>query len=101
MRIIMGSLVLLASASACTSGGGDGASYPSPYPLGQALVIGESGENDDGDGQLVTVDASCDTEACAAVRERCGDQACSLAMIASAISAVPTAVGSLRSSLRS
>ena len=41
-----------------------------PYRLGQALVIGES----EG-GELTTVDAACDTEACAAVRERCGDEA--------------------------
>jgi hypothetical protein len=41
-----------------------------PYRLGQALVIGTT----EG-GQLVNVDESCDTAACEAVRERCGDRA--------------------------
>jgi hypothetical protein len=41
-----------------------------PYQLGQALVIGESAN-----GELVSVDEDCDTAACQAVRERCGDSA--------------------------
>ncbi len=71
MRITIGS-VFLALLFGCTKGGdgGGAASQPSPYPLGQALVIGESRE-----GQLVSVDAACNTEACSAVRERCGDPA--------------------------
>lgn len=41
-----------------------------PYRLGQALVIGES----EG-GELTSVNAACDTDACNAVRERCGSDA--------------------------
>jgi len=71
MRITTGS-VFLALLFGCTRGadGGSVTSVPSPYPLGQALVIGESPE-----GQLVSVDAACATETCSAVRERCGDPA--------------------------
>lgn len=72
MRIIIGS-ILLASLAGCTRGGGDdggGELVLSPYPLGQALVIGESPE-----AQLVSVDAACATDTCSAVRERCGDPA--------------------------
>jgi len=72
MRITIGSVLLLALAPGCTPDGGtrgNGAST-SPYPLGQALVIGESPE-----GQLMAVDGSCGTEVCTSVRERCGDAA--------------------------
>jgi hypothetical protein len=71
MRTTIG-FVFLALLAGCTRGGDGGAaaSGPSPYPLGQALVIGESPE-----AQLVSVDAACDTEACSAVRERCGEPA--------------------------
>jgi hypothetical protein len=41
-----------------------------PYTLGQALVIGESDS-----GELVAVDDGCDSAACQAVRERCGESA--------------------------
>jgi hypothetical protein len=41
-----------------------------PYQLGQALVIGETGSS-----ELVTVDENCDTTACQAVIERCGESA--------------------------
>src|SRR5690606_34478706 len=47
-----------------------GASALSPYPLGQALVIGETPE-----GRRETVSGRCDTEVCQAVRERCGEPA--------------------------
>src|SRR5262245_2441101 len=40
-----------------------------PYRLGQALVIGN------GRSELTNVDDGCDSEVCAAVRERCGDDA--------------------------
>jgi hypothetical protein len=70
MRNTIG-FVFLALFAGCTRGeGGSAAAGLSPYPLGQALVIGESRE-----GQLVSVDGACDTEACSAVRERCGDPA--------------------------
>jgi hypothetical protein len=68
MRITIGS-VFLALLFGCTRSGGSGPSGVSPYPLGQALVVGESSE-----AQLVSVDG-CDTEACGAARERCGDSA--------------------------
>lgn len=41
-----------------------------PYQLGQALVIGEGGS-----AEATNVDDGCDSEACDAVRERCGDDA--------------------------
>jgi hypothetical protein len=49
---------------------GDDRTGSMPYQLGQALVIGESAQ-----GELVSVDEDCDTAACNAVRERCGDSA--------------------------
>jgi hypothetical protein len=72
MRITIGSVFFLALLAGCTRGGdgGSATSVPSPYTLGQALVIGESPE-----GELVNVDASCATETCSAVRERCGEPA--------------------------
>lgn len=51
-------------------GSPSGQAEPSaPYRLGQALVIG------DGESELTNVDDGCDSAACAAVRERCGDDA--------------------------
>ncbi|HWO14464.1 MAG TPA: hypothetical protein VNN80_33390 [Polyangiaceae bacterium] len=41
-----------------------------PYPLGQALVIGQQEA-----ALLTSVDESCDSAACQAVRERCGEDA--------------------------
>lgn len=72
MRITIRSLFLLALLAGCTPDGGAGgtAEPESPYPLGQALVIGQGP-----DGQRVSVDDTCDTAACSAVRERCGDRA--------------------------
>lgn len=72
MRITIGFLLPLSLLAACTEKGTGGStdSAARPYTLGQALVIGESPE-----GQLVTVNATCDTETCVAVRERCGDEA--------------------------
>jgi hypothetical protein len=72
MRTTTGSVFFLALLAGCTRGGdgGSATSVPSPYTLGQALVIGESPE-----GELVNVDASCATETCSAVRERCGESA--------------------------
>jgi hypothetical protein len=40
-----------------------------PYTLGQALVIGQQ------EAALTSVDESCDSAACQAVRERCGEDA--------------------------
>jgi len=71
MRTTIAYMSTLVCLCACAKTGSSGEqTADAPYQLGQALVIGEN----EG-GQLVNVDESCDSAACAAVRERCGDQA--------------------------
>jgi len=73
MRFTIGHLFTWALLAGCTTNGNDGpgaSPSSSPYALGQALVIGESAG-----AQLVPVDDSCDSDACNAVRERCGKDA--------------------------
>jgi hypothetical protein len=55
---------------ACSSEERTASETVTPYSVGQALVIGE----DDGE-RTMAVDDDCDTEVCAAVRERCGEEA--------------------------
>jgi hypothetical protein len=72
MRATIGYVLASVWLSSCASGssGSTASDAPVPYRLGQALVIGEV----EG-GELTPVDGSCDSDVCAAVRERCGDQA--------------------------
>lgn len=72
MRATIGYILASLWLSSCTSGssGGPSSESPVPYRLGQALVIGEV----DG-GQVTSVDASCESDECVAVRERCGEGA--------------------------
>lgn len=70
MRISLGYILPLAWLCGCTSDGDDTSRSAAPYQLGQALVIGESSE-----ARLVSVDATCESEACRAVIERCREPA--------------------------
>jgi hypothetical protein len=70
MRTTIGYILPLLWICGCSESSSDPQATSTPYQLGQALVIGTT-EN----GQLVNVDESCDTPACEAVRERCGDRA--------------------------
>jgi len=71
MRTTIAYMSALVCLCACAKSGSSGErAADMPYRLGQALVIGEN----EG-GELVSVDESCDSAACQAVRERCGDQA--------------------------
>jgi hypothetical protein len=54
---------------ACSSEEREASNDVTPYRLGQALVIGD----EDG-GRLMVVDGDCDTTACEAVRESCGEE---------------------------
>lgn len=71
MRATIATVLPLLCFCACSEGSSSGHPAPSmPYRLGQALVIGEERS-----AELTNVDDSCDSEACAAVLERCGDDA--------------------------
>ena len=71
MRTTIAYMSTLVCLCACAESGSSGQhASETPYRLGQALVIGES----EG-GELVSVDESCDSAACQAVRDRCGEQA--------------------------
>jgi hypothetical protein len=72
MRTTIGYILPLLLICGCSESSGDARpeSDATPYQLGQALVIGTTE-----DGELVNVDDSCDTAACDAVRDRCGDSA--------------------------
>jgi hypothetical protein len=72
MRATIGYILASIVLSSCTSGssGSAGSDLSVPYRVGQALVIGEV----EG-GELTSIDPSCETEECAEVRERCGEQA--------------------------
>jgi hypothetical protein len=71
MRTTLGYILPLACFLACAQDDrGDAVASNMPYKLGQALVIGDSES-----GEIVAVDDSCDSPACQAVRERCGESA--------------------------
>lgn len=70
MRSIGFSLCALTLALGCSSSDEGSPKGSTPYQLGQALVIG----NEKG-GEPTVVDASCETAACEAARERCGEEA--------------------------
>ena len=71
MRTTIATILPLFCFFACTeSSSNGGATGDRPYQLGQALVIGEGGSAEPTD-----VNDGCDSEACQAVRERCGDDA--------------------------
>jgi hypothetical protein len=68
LRLARIGALLLAGSCACSSSESD--PVLTPFPLGQAMVYGG-----DGGGLHVAVTPSCDSDACSAVRERCGDSA--------------------------
>jgi len=71
MRSTIATILPLFCLFACAEGSsGNKGAASTPYQLGQALVIGEESS-----AELTNVDDSCDSEACQAVRERCGDDA--------------------------
>lgn len=70
MRTTIAYMLPLVGLFACADGSSASREGVTPYQLGQALVIGEAR-----DAQLTTVDETCDSEACQAVRERCGEDA--------------------------
>jgi hypothetical protein len=71
MRTTIATILPFVCFFACAeSSSGGSRTGATPYQLGQALVIGEAES-----AELTPVDESCDTEACRAVRERCGEDA--------------------------
>jgi hypothetical protein len=72
MRATIGYILASIALSSCASGSSKsaGSDLSVPYRVGQALVIGEV----EG-GELTSVDPSCESEECIAVRERCGEEA--------------------------
>jgi hypothetical protein len=72
MRSTIAYILACSSLFACSEQGktGNEATPSTPYQLGQALVIGETPG-----GELVSVEDGCNTAACQAVIERCGEDA--------------------------
>lgn len=71
MRTTIATILPILCLFACAEGSsGSKGPTSTPYQLGQALVIGDGRS-----AELTNVDDGCDSEACQAVRERCGDDA--------------------------
>lgn len=71
MRTTIATILPLLCLFACAeSSPGSQGPASTPYQLGQALVIGDGSS-----AEVTNVDDGCDSEACQAVRDRCGDDA--------------------------
>jgi hypothetical protein len=71
MRTTIGYMLTLAWLCGCSTPSSEPiAAEAAPYQLGQALVIGETRG-----GELMNVDAACDSDVCREVIERCGEDA--------------------------
>jgi hypothetical protein len=71
MRTTIATILPLLCLFACAeSSSGSKGPASTPYQLGQALVIGDGTS-----AEVTNVDDGCDSAACQAVRERCGDDA--------------------------